>query len=304
MLTYPYTPTQIDNATASDWIAFLKSPTMIQRRFAEIINAQQFIGNFLLSGRYTLQGGMIAAPINEKIRTDRRARNVAPGGEYPLTPLTPEQYEIYTSLIEGIATEVTDAEVGRSLRQPIDDAFTFLQTELVFDANEIALGVISSSVTQTFAGSTWTNGKAILRDALLAQAKVRKLKLGYSIDTAVLPAEQFAEVMPELLDILPKDDRMALGSAFPTIGGITWVADDGEAFSDPLFLDRRRFGGIGREQIPSPEYRQVGGDTGVEIASDRDIKKGDKTHIQARNPHVPVVTNALAAIYVTGTEAP
>lgn len=304
MLTYPYTPTQIDNATASDWIAFLKSPTMIQRRLGEILNAQQFIGNFLLSGRYKLQGGMIAAPINEKIRTDRRARTVAPGGEYPLTPLTPEQYEIYTSMIEGIATEVTDAEVGRSLRQPIDDAFTFLQTELVFDANDIALGVVESSISQTFAGSQWTTGKALLRDAYLAQAKVRKLKLGYAIDTAVLPAEQYAEVMPELLDVLPKDDRMALASDFPTIAGITWVPDDGDTFSDPLFLDRRRLGGIAREDIPSPEYRDVGGDTGVQVASDRDIKKGDKTHIQARNPHVPVVNNALAAIFVTGTEAP
>lgn len=304
MQTYPYTPSQVDNATADDWIAFLNSPTMVARRFGEIISAQQFIGNYLLTGRYALTGGMIAVPANEKIRTDRRATTVAPGAEYKLTQLSAEEYEIYTSMIEGLATEVTDAEVGRSRRQPIEDAFTFLQTELVFDANEIALGVIESSATQTFASAQWTNGKAILRAAYLAQAKVRKLKLGYSIDTAVVPSEQYADIMPELLDVLPKDDRLALGSEFPTIGGITWIPDDGDEFSDPLFLDRRRYGGIAREQIPSPEYRQVGNDTGVEIAAIRNVALGDKTRIQARNVHVPVVTNPLAAIFATGTEAP
>ncbi len=301
MNTYPYTPTQVDNASAQDWIAFLNSPAMVARRFGEIVAAQQFIGNFLLSKRFTIQGGMIAVPANEKIRTNRKASTVAPGAEYRLTTMSAEEYEIYSSMIEGLATEVTDAEVGRSRRQPIDDALTFLQTELVFDANDIAVGVIEASATQTFAGSPWSSGKALLRDAYRAKAKVRRLKLGYSIDTAVLPSEQYAEVMPELLEILPKDDRMALGDAFPTIAGITWIPDDGDEFSDPLFLDRRRYGGIARENIPSPEYRQIGNDTGVEIASIRDVAKGDKTRLQARNPHVPVVTDPLAAIHVTGT---
>lgn len=304
MLTYPYTPSQLADASATDLLAFIKSPTMVARRFGEIITAQQFLGNFLLQGRYRIQGGAIAIPKNEKIRTDRRATTVAPGAEYQLTPISAEEYEIYTSMIEGLATEVTDAEVGRSLRQPIDDALTFLQTELVFDANDLALGVVDSSVTQSFAGSVWSNGKAILRDAYRAQAKVRMLKLGYAIDTAVVNGEQYAEIMPELLDVLPKDDRLALGNSFPTIGGITWVPADDDDFGDPLFLDRRRLGGIARENIPSPEYRAIGNDTGVEIATIRDVAKGDKTRLQARNPHIPVVTNPLAGIRATGTEAP
>lgn len=304
MLTYPYTPSQLADASATDLLAFLKSPAMVARRFGEIINAQQFLGNFLLQGRYRIQGGAIAIPKNEKIRTDRRATTVAPGAEYQLTPISAEEYEIYTSMIEGLATEVTDAEVGRSLRQPIDDALTFLQTELVFDGNDLALGVINSSVTQTFGGSAWTNGKAILRDAYLAKAKVRKLKLGYSIDTAVINGEQYAEIMPELLDVLPKEDRMALGDTFPTIAGIMWVpSDDDDDFTDPLFVDRRRLGGIARENIPSPEYRAIGADTGVEIAAIRNVALGDKTRLQARNAHVPVVTNPLAGITVTGTDA-
>lgn len=303
MKTYPYTPSQLGSASALELLTFIKSPAMVARRLGEILDAQQFLGNFLLSGRYTLQGGALAVPTNEKIRTDRSSETVAPGAEYKLTPLSAEQYELYTALKDGIATEVTDEEVGRSLRQPIDDAMVFLQTELVFSANDTALGVISSSVTQTLAaGAAWTNGKQILKDALRVQAAARRLKLGYALDTVVLNGEQYAEVIPELLDVLPDNDDTARSGDFPTIAGLTWVSSDDDQFADPMFLDRRRLGGIAREQIPSPEYRPVGNDTGVEVASIRE-PKADKTRLQARNPHVPVVTNPLAGFIVTGTGA-
>lgn len=299
MMTYPYTPSQVAKASAADLIAFIKSPTLLARRLDEILKAQQFIGNFLLQGRYEVQGGGIMVPTKENFRTNRRAETVAPGADYKLTQMSPEQYEMYTALKDGIATEITDEEVGRLLRQPIDDALMYLQTELVFSANDTALGVITSSVTQTVAGGAWTNGKQILKDAMVAKATVRALKLGYDIDTVVLDGVQHAEIVPELLDILPDNDDTAKTGAFPTIGGITWVAADGGEINDPLFVDRRVLGGIAREKIPSPEYRPVGSDTGVEIASFRE--KSDKTRLQARNPHVPVVTNPLAGIYVTGT---
>lgn len=302
MKTYPYTPSQLGSASALELLAFIKSPTMLARRLGEILQAQQFIGNFLLAGRYTVQGGAIAVPTNEQIRTVRGAETVAPGAEYKLTPMGQEQYELYTASKEGLATEVTDEEVGRSLRQPIDDAMVFLQTELVFDANDTALGVIASSVTQTLAaGGAWTNGKQILKDALRVQAATRKLKLGYALDTVILPADQYAEVIPELLDVLPDNDDTARTGDFPTISGLTWISADDDDWTDPMFVDRRRLGGIARESIPSPEYRPVGNDTGVEVATFRE--KSDKTRLQARNPHVPIVTNPLAGFYLTGTGA-
>ncbi|WP_433953609.1 hypothetical protein [Curtobacterium flaccumfaciens] len=303
MKTYPFTPSQLAAASATDLLAFIKSPTLVARRLSEILTAQQFLGLFLLSGRYTITGGALAVPTNEKFRTQRSAATVAPGAEYKLTPLSSEQYEVYTSQKQGIATEVTDEEVGRSLRQPIDDALTFLQTELVFDSNDLALGVIQSSITNTVAaGATWTTGKQILKDALRVQAAARRQKLGFAVDTVVLNGEQYAEVIPELLDVLPDNDDTARSGDFPTIAGLTWVSSDDDGFTDPLFLDRRRLGGIAREQIPSPEYRQVGGDTGVEIAPIRE-PKADRTRLQARNVHVPVVTNPNAGFFLTGTGA-
>lgn len=300
---YPLTPSQLSAASPTEVLQFIKSPTAVARRLGEILTAQQFLSLFLLTGRYTLQGGAIAVPKNEKIRTDRSAETVAPGAEYKLTTLSREEYELYTASKEGIATEITDEEVGRSARQPLDDALLFFQTELTFQADELAQGVIRSSVTETMAaGGQWTTGKQVLKDALRVQAAVRRLKLGYSIDTAVLNGEHYAEIIPELLDVLPDSDATALTGDFPTIGGITWISSDDDEFTDPMFVDRRRLGGIAREAIPSPEYRQIGGDTGVEIATIRE-PRADKTRLQARNPHVPIVTNPLAGLIVTGTGA-
>lgn len=302
MNTYPLTPSQLADASAEDILAFLKSPTLVARRFAEILKAQQFLGLFLLQGRYAITGGAIGVPVNETIRAVRGAEAVAPGAEYKLTPLTDEQYEFYSAVKEGLATEITDEQIGRLQRQPVDDAFAFLQTELVFSANDAALGVVDSSVTNTTAASAaWTNGKQIYKDALRVKQMVRAQKLGFDIDTVVLPGTLYAEVIPELLDILPKDSSQATSDAFPLIAGITWIADDGDDLSDPIFLDRGRLGGVAREQIPSPEYKAIGGDTGVEIASIRE-PRADKTRLQARNVHVPIVLNPLAGYHLTGTE--
>lgn len=301
MKTYPYTPSQMANASPAEWLAFIKSPALVARRFGEILTAQQFVGNFLLQGRYKVQGGAIAVPANEIIRTQRGSETVAPGADYKLTPISAEQYEMYTTFKEGLGVEITDEEIGRSLGQPVNDALLVLQTEMVFGANDLALGVIQSSVTQTLAaGSAWTNGKQVLKDTLRVQATVRALKLGFAMDTVVLNGMAYAEVLPELLDVLPDaEKKAAMSGDFPTISGITWISSDDDEFADPMFVDRRRLGGIAREDIPSPEYRPVGTDTGVEIASFRE--KSDKTVLQARNPHVPIVTNPLAGLVLTGT---
>lgn len=305
MQLYPNTPSQFANASPADIIAFLKTPALVARRFGEILSAQQFLGIFLLQKRFTIVGGAIGVPKNEVIRAVRGAEIVTPGSEYKLTPMSAEEYEFYQAMKEGLATEVTDEQIGRLLRAPVDDAFTFLQTELVFSANDMSLGAVTTSVTNTLAaGATWTGegiGKKVYKDALRIKARVRAQKLGYDIDTAVLPGELFAEVIPELLDILPRESGQALSDEFPTVGGITWISDDGDDVPDPLFLDRSRFGGIAREQIPTPEMVHIGGDTGVEIASIRKAE-AEKTRLQARNVHVPIVTDPLAAFYLTGTE--
>ena len=304
MPIYPLTTSQLNNVSAAEALAFLKSPTMVAKRFSEILNAQEFIGLSLLTGNYGMEGGVIAVPKNEVIRTDRAAETVTAGAEYKMTPLNKEQYDLYMAAKRGIATEVTDEEVGRSKMTPVEDALQLLKNELTFDANSLALAAITSKVTNTIAASAnWTTGKIIIKDVLRAKAQVRALKLGFNIDTVVLPEDDYAAVIPELLDYLERGQ--IAGSGFPNILDIDWLSTADANFTNPLLVDRQRLGGIGREDIPSPEYRKVpdarGVNIGIEIASVRNVALGDKTRLQARFPHVPLVVNPGAGVFITGT---
>ena len=73
MQTYPVTSSQLANLSAADLVAFLKSPTLVARRLAEILTAQQFLGLYLLTKRFTITGGAIGVPKNEVIRAERGA---------------------------------------------------------------------------------------------------------------------------------------------------------------------------------------------------------------------------------------
>ena len=303
MPLYPLTPSQLNNVSVSDALAFIKSPTLMARRLSEILNAQEFIGLSLLTGRYTMEGGVIAVPKNEVIRADRSAETVAPGAEYKLTPLSKEQYDLYMASKRGLATEVTDEEVGRSKMRPIEDAAQFLKNELLFDANSLALAAITSKVTATIAASavwnTGTPGKVIIKDVLRAQAQAKMLKHGFNIDTVVLPADDYAVVMPEIFDFLQRGS-----GTMPDLLDVTWLSTSDANFTNPLVLDRQRLGGIGRVDIPSPEYRQVPDMNGINIGIELAVLRtptADKTRLQARFPHVPVIVNPSAGLFITGT---
>mgnify|MGYP003542300793 FL=1 len=303
MPLYPLTPSQLNNVSVSDALAFIKSPTLMARRLSEILNAQEFIGLSLLTGRYTMEGGVIAVPKNEVIRADRSAETVAPGAEYKLTPLSKEQYDLYMASKRGLATEVTDEEVGRSKMRPIEDAAQFLKNELLFDANSLALAAITSKVTATIAASavwnTGTPGKVIIKDVLRAQAQAKMLKLGFNIDTVVLPADDYAVVMPEIFDFLQRGS-----GTMPDLLNVAWLSTSDANFTNPLLLDRQRLGGIGREDIPSPEYRQVPDMNGINIGIELAVLRtptADKTRLQARFPHAPIVVNPSAGLFITGT---
>lgn len=305
MAIYPLTTSQLAAATTAQSLAFIKSPTLLARRMSEILAAQEFIGYSLLTGRYRVEGGAIAVPKNEVIRADRPAESVNAGADYKLTPISSEDYDLYQSAKDGLATEVADELIGRNKNQPIEEALQVLKVELLVRANAVALAAITSKVTATIAaGAAWTSGKQIVKDVLRAKAQVRALKLGFDLDTVVLTEAQYAAVMPEVFDMLPNSDPSVISGSFPNVLGLTWLATADANFSNPLLVDRNRLGGIAREDIPSPEYARVpainGIDTGVEIASIR-MPNADKTRLQARNTHVPVIVNPAAGLSVTGT---
>jgi len=305
MYTYSGTPAGLDTSlTALQVHHLMKSPTLLARRFKDIVD-EKFIADYLLTGRYAAVGGAIAYPASDlDIYPKDVPEAVGPGGQYPLTQMDSGQLAIAQTLKRGIATHVFDEEISRMLINPLNDALTYLGNAIVKQVDSIALGVIASKVTATFASpSAWTGASAargIVTSVRRAKAQVSALKLGLQPTDIILSEDQFEQAMAELLlaGLLPRENGNPLTTGeWPNVLGLTWVTSPNVPFTDPFMVDRGQLGGMADENIVSPEFAKAGA---VEIASDR-LQGRDGYEPRARRVTVPVVTRPSAGIRITNT---
>ena len=300
MYTYPEA---FLDATTAEALAFLKSPALLARRFTEIVAARGFLAHKVLASRYTMVGGALVYLPDESIEADESPEQIAPGGEYPMITLSPDQVEIVQAMKRGFGTEVTDEAVGRLQMDPIERALAMLANKQISEFDELSMSLVASSITQSVTGGAWTTGKQIVADTAKAKAKLTSHKLGYRADAVILTDDQWALVGAPLLEVLPREAaNPVLSGDFPNFMGLTWLhSADLPSGWVPTVVDTRSLGGIGHENIPSPEYvsRSVGDATSVEIARYRE--KNDSTRVQVRKTDVPVVRNPKAGVEITGT---
>lgn len=300
MYTYPES---FATATVAEALAFLKSPTLLARRFSEIVAGQKFIAPMVLAGRYPMQGGALLYFPDESIEAGSAPEQIAPGGEYPLISLNADEAQIIAALKKGFGTEITDESVGRLVMDPVERGLAMLANRLVSDFDSVALASVASTVTATISGAAWTTAAAIVGNIASAKAALLNKKLGYAADAIILTETQWASVQAPLIDVLPRESaNPVLASDFPSIMGLTWLHSPNLPSGwVPTVVDTANLGGIGHEQIPSSEYVSVSignGDT-VEIARYRE--KNDSTRVQVRKADVPVVRNPGAGVEITGT---
>lgn len=307
MYTYSGTPAALDaSLTALQIHHLMKSPNQLARRFKKLVD-EKFIADWLLTGRYPAVGGAIAYPASDlDIYPKDAPEAINPGGQYPLTQMDSGQLAIAKTTKRGLGTHVFDEEIGRMLLNPVNDALTFLGNGIVKQVDSIALSVIASKVTATYASGAWTGGSAVRNIVTAVQqtkAQVNGLKLGLSLDTIVLTEAQYQTAMAEFLlaGMLPREASNPLLSGkgdWPQVLGITWATSPNVPFSDPFMVDREQLGGMADEDIPTPEFSKVVGN--VEFASDR-LKGRDGYEVRSRRACVPIVTRPAAGVRITGT---
>lgn len=306
MANYPIPASTLTNVSVAQAQAFLQSPTQIARRFAEILADHNFLSHYLLRTPYKMLGGAASYVPDESISTGAKAETIAPGGEYPMTPLPQDVAVLVAALKKGLGTEIPDEQVGRLQQDPIEKAIQQLAFDIVSQFDAAAIGAIVSMVSQTVAGSAWSAGAAIVGDVEVAKATIKSKGKGYRATSVVLTDLQWAKASPLLLPLLPREQgNPILAGAVPNILGLDWVtSSDLPANWTPLVVDANNLGGIGHEDIPSPEYVALSSiaaqnRSNVEVARFRERK--DATLIQIRKADVPIVTSPLAAAKITGT---
>lgn len=307
MAGYTYPVARPDGQLTEEQIQLLlANPALISRRIAELAD-QKFLADFLLSGRYTAQGGGIFYESGEELFAEDDPREVSPGAEYPKTVMSRGEIEAARTVKWGLATEITDESITRQGVNPVDRSMTRIANSIVRHVDRTAWGVIDDKVTQaTPAAGAWDTVPAIVETLLGAQAAVAEIGVdlgGITVDTVVLSGAQYASIMGTFMNagVLPRENGNPIvsGTVPTNLLGFTWVTSPNISGTDPILLDRTQLGGMAEEKITSPGYVQSGG-FGIEAKTFR-IEGRDAWQAQARRVTVPVVLEPYAATRITGT---
>lgn len=178
-----------------------------------------------------------------------------------------------------------------------------LSNTVIRHVDSVAMAVIASKITSTFASpSTWTTAGKLVEALTSISGTRADLGLGLNLDTVVLKPAQYAKVIGMLIDdkALPREQGnvVVTGNLPVDALGFTWATSPFYTGTDPLLVDRDQLGGVADENLGSPGYARVAG-SGVETKSDR--HRDDKYELRARRVTVPVVTEPLAGVRITGT---
>lgn len=282
----------------------LSNPQVIAKRIAELTD-QRFIADYLLAGRYNAVGGGVFYETGEQIFAADSAEAIEALGEYPLTVLTSGELVAAKTSKLGLGTHIADETIARRGIDPVNRGLRRLANQVIKDVDAIAMAIIASKVTSTIASAAaWSTVAAVVNSLLAAQANREDLALGIQPDVVALTGAQWAKVMGlfATAGVLPREGNgnpIVAGNYPQNLLGFTWVTSPWIVGSDPLLVDRDQLGGMGDEDLASPEFRRAG-DFNVETAIER-LKGRDGYEARARRVTVPVVVEPLAGIKITGT---
>lgn len=280
----------------------LSNPDLIAKRVLQLVD-QKFIADYLLPGRYEAKNGAAFYKNGQPLFADDVPREVAPGGEYPNSTLSDGDPMSARTVKWGIGSEVTDEQVTNEGIAAVNVGLQRLANSVVKQVDSVAMSVIASKLTSTFAGSAWTTPGAILESLLAAANDRSELGTGINLNTVVLAPAHFAKVQGLLLDknALPRENGNTVlnGTAPIEVFGFTWVTTPYFKGKNPLLVDRDLLGGVADQKIKSPEFTAAG-HYGVEASTIRDADR-DTYKLRARRVCVPIVTDSSAGVAITGT---
>lgn len=302
MGSYTYPIAHPDKTLTPEQVHILLSkPQLVAKRLADITQ-MRFIADFLLSGRFDATGGGVFYETGEEIFASDDPEAVAPGSEYPKTVLTTGEIAAARTVKWGISTDVTDEKIAREGIAVVNKALARLGNVIIRHVDTVAWGVISSKVTSTETSAAWdTPGAAVEAVTRIRNARA-ELGTGLDLSTIVLPGAQYAKFIGMLVDkgALPRENaNPALNGTMPVNAlGLTWTTSPHVTGKDPWLFDTEQLGGMADEKLNSPGYASAGG-TNIESLSSRTERDG--YDLRGRRVTVPVVTDPMAGVRITGT---
>lgn len=300
---------------------FIKDPVWVLRAL-RTITEQMFISNKILTGQIYTESGSVMYETNETIYANNAPTPVAPGAEYPITPIVTGPASNANTVKWGQDSLIEDESISRQKFDVLGRAFRKLANSHVLSIDTTALSAVASAVTQTTAAvNSWAgtgSAPVILRDLMRAQANILGLKQGYMPSTVLCELPVFANIVsdPALQLLLPREypgvDKAPVAAGWNSpyirkIGGFTFVTSPTMPTTGNAYLiDTDVYGAFVDERLPAPGYVSDTGEAGASPNIQVKTMRSDETdgwRIRARRITVPIITESRAAWAITGVNA-
>ncbi len=222
---------------------------------------------------------------------------MGPGSEYPFANMPTGTGAIAAVSKWGQKVRLTDEEIARSVYagQSVDRSLRKTVNSIIKQVDGVTISAITSAVTTTQAAAVVWSGVSptIMRDILLAKAKVVNQNLGYLPDTLLLDDNHYALAMSDtnITNALRREntDNPIYTGQIEVILGLTIVVSPNiggfQTAGQPYVLDSTQLGGMANELA-------------VQVKSIRQDTK-DCWDLQGRRKTVPIVQEPAAACQIT-----
>lgn len=271
---------------------FVNDPVLVQRTIQSKV-MQNLIGGQLLGGRVNVTGSGSAQFEGEaSIFAADDAELIDELAEYPLTADDDAAPSVFTVGKYGLATDIPDTVIKRNRMDVVSRKIQRIANRIVhgFDTRVIS-AIASASIPTSAATVAWDTAitgtgpnPRPLVDVLLAQAKMEDAELGFNANQLVLSPTAWAY----------------FAESGVQVPGLTVHKGKGlPSGTDALLLDAQSLGVIMWEDQGGDYAGDPSDVAGVQSKVFR-LEKQDGVRIQVRKVQEPVVTEARAAVTITG----
>lgn len=286
-------PPKIDPANAN-LEALIANPTRLERKLREI-NKDQFIVDYLFSQSPANGGAVIFDRTDQDLYLDREAQAIDDGAEFP--KLTSEDVKSELAMVKRYGGEVdlTFKAVQRNDTAAYRRKVGQLANTVLRKSNLIAVAALNrdEAIPNLVVSTQWTSTSADpLINLAQAQSMIDDSDMGYVSDTVLINPQDSLTLRTR------KDIRDALPRENADINPV--LTRDLAGLLDMQYI-KSKFVPKGTVWVTSKQNIGTFADEDGGVKADTYEEKNRHVHVlQAWRTFVPVVTDPLAAVKITG----
>lgn len=273
---------------------FLNSPTRVQRVVDDLT-----LNRFLADRIFSQGGAQGGAVVYDQIAageffTTRDVQGIEPGSQFPIIDTGEAAPKVARVIKWGGAAVVTYEAVRRDNRDVLNRQLTKLRNTIIRKVDTVAIAALDAVLPTMPASAVWSNAATdIITDLETARAAIDDADLGYEADTVIINPTQRIGIKKNtgIRGALPREGTSTNLIGARDLNGLlgfpNWYVSNRQPAGTVKVLAARIVGSI-RDEL-GLYTRTI------------DEPVNERWLVQAARVTVPIITDPLAGINITGT---